>query len=246
MKHHHILLATLILTTSQVLHAGDPDSPANPDDDVSRLPSLTDIYNRLDSGGGDDSPTGPFSGPVSGPGSTGYSLQQVMDAAPQPDNSSGAGILQVLQGRTFWGLRTDGTWGPQTGTMTNVGQENFTPGTTDQGITAGYHDGTGKVAGDSDLAPASIRQAVDIFGVVGNLVPSGGTATPADVASGKTFYGLSQTDWVLQVGTAGVFECEEGFLDLNGRPDDECEFQVDDQGIYIAKPAVTAPPGELT
>ncbi len=47
------------------------------------------------------------------------------------------------------------------------GQENFTPGTSTQMISKGYHDGTGKVAGDADLVPGNIKYGVNIFGVEG-------------------------------------------------------------------------------
>ncbi|MGM0568905.1 MAG: DUF1566 domain-containing protein [Elusimicrobiota bacterium] len=47
------------------------------------------------------------------------------------------------------------------------GQENFTPGTSTQTISKGYHDGTGKVEGDADLVPGNIKYGVNIFGVEG-------------------------------------------------------------------------------
>jgi hypothetical protein len=225
----------MMLATTAV--AGELDSPADPDDDASRMPGLEDLYERLDSGGGNAAPTGPFSGPGAAPGPTGHTLVELMNIAPQPDNSTGATQAHVLDGKSFWGLRTDGTWGLKTGTMNTVGQQNITPGTTDKGITAGFHDGTGSVAGDGDLIPASIRQDVNIFNVTGSLVPSGGTATPGDVVSGKTFYGSGQSNWVLQTGTFGEFECAEGFLDLNGFAEDECEFEIDPDGIYVATTA---------
>jgi hypothetical protein len=108
----------------------------------------------------------------------------------------------VFSGKTYWGLRTDGVWGPQTGTaagtssctsdaaigdvlsgktfsnatstglsgtMTNVGQQNITPGATSQTITQGYHDGTSQVAGNADLLSGNIRSSVSIFGVAGHF-----------------------------------------------------------------------------
>jgi hypothetical protein len=36
---------------------------------------------------------------------------------PQPDNINGATAAQVIWGKTFWGLRTDGNWGLLTGTL---------------------------------------------------------------------------------------------------------------------------------
>ena len=40
-----------------------------------------------------------------------------MGKAPTKDNTNGAVPAEVLSGKTYWGLRTDGTWGLQTGTM---------------------------------------------------------------------------------------------------------------------------------
>lgn len=228
-------LACFILLILPVLTlAGDLDSPADPDGDASRMPGLEDIYQRLDTGGGESNPAGPFTGPSSGPGPTGHSLQQLMDITPQPDNDAGAAPPQVLDGNSFWGLRTNGTWGLQTGTMPHVGQQNITPGAGEKVISTGFHNGLGRVSGDSDLVPQSIRQNINLFNITGSLVPSGGTATAADVTEGKTFFGAGQTDWVLKEGTAGSFECAPGFLDLNGWPGDECEFEVDLSGIYVS------------
>lgn len=81
----------------------------------------------------------------------------------------GGGTAQpgdVLSGKTFTNDNGD-----QTGTMPNRGAITITPGTSDQSIPAGYHNGNGKVVGDPDLIPANIRQGVNIFGVVGNLEP---------------------------------------------------------------------------
>lgn len=76
------------------------------------------------------------------------------------------------------------------GTMENIGQVVITPGTTDQAIAAGYHDGTGYVEGDPNLDAGNIKEDVEIFGVVGTLTPASppvGTADLDDVIKGKTF-----------------------------------------------------------
>lgn len=70
----------------------------------------------------------------------------------------------VLTGTTIAG---------QTGTMPNRGAPTITPGTTDQGIPAGYYSG-GIIKGDTDLIESNIRQGRDIFGVVGSLIPLNG------------------------------------------------------------------------
>ena len=98
----------------------------------------------------------------------------------------------------------------------------------------GYYAGTNLNAIDPDLDGAHIRLGITVFGVEGQLVPGGATATAADVAAGKTFFGFEQTNWLLQVGTAGTYACAADFFDLNGLAYDECEFQLDRAGIYVS------------
>jgi hypothetical protein len=71
--------------------------------------------------------------------------------------------------------------------MTNVGAQNITPGTAAQTITQGYHDGSGTVEGDTDLAAGNIASGVQIFGVTGTAVVATGDASAVDVLTGKTF-----------------------------------------------------------
>ncbi len=88
----------------------------------------------------------------------------------------GGGTAQsgdVLSGKTF-----TNDAGDQTGTMVNRGEVAITPGTANQPISAGYHNGSGYVKGDADLAAANIKSGVDIFGVIGSL-------TERRVASGQ-------------------------------------------------------------
>ena len=46
-----------------------------------------------------------------------HTLDEIMAQAPVADNANGATAADVKAGRTFWGLRTDGTWGTTTGTL---------------------------------------------------------------------------------------------------------------------------------
>ncbi len=57
------------------------------------------------------------------------------------------------------------------GTMPNRGAVTITPSTADQVIADGYHNGTGKVIGDSDLTPSNIREGINIFNIIGTLKP---------------------------------------------------------------------------
>jgi hypothetical protein len=82
----------------------------------SGMPTLEQIYNRLDTGAGITVPAA-FVDPGTGPSApTGRSLNDIKARLPTPDNTNGAAPAEVSSGRTFWGLRTDGSWGLQTGT----------------------------------------------------------------------------------------------------------------------------------
>ena len=59
-----------------------------------------------------------------------------------------------------------------TGTMVNRGAVAITPSTANQAIAAGYHNGSGSVAGSANLVPANIKDGVNIFGKVGTLKPA--------------------------------------------------------------------------
>ncbi|MBB1127443.1 hypothetical protein HUK38_14665, partial [Thiospirillum jenense] len=78
--------------------------------------------------------------------------------------SGDAAVGDVLTGKTFCNSSGCG----QNGAMTNVGTENITPGISDQTITAGYHNGSGVVAGDANLNSRNIKSGVSIFGVAGS------------------------------------------------------------------------------
>jgi len=54
-----------------------------------------------------------------------------------------------------------------TGTMPNRGAVTITPGTANQTILQGYHNGSGYVKGDANLVSANILRGKSIFGVVG-------------------------------------------------------------------------------
>lgn len=74
-----------------------------------------------------------------------------------------------------------------TGTMTNRGAYNITPGATAKTIPSGYHSGAGTVATDVDLLATNIKSGKNIFGVAGSVVEAAGNAVAADVLATKTF-----------------------------------------------------------
>lgn len=69
-------------------------------------------------------------------------------------------------------------------------------------VEQGYYDtATTLDTIDTDLITGNIKSGVNLFGINGTLLPSGGDTMPSDVLTGKTFFGASQGDWVLQTGT---------------------------------------------
>jgi len=106
-------------TVAAMVWAGNLDSPAPPSEAGSAMFTLEDVYNKLDTGADATKRAGGFAEPGAAPGSTGHTLDQVMDKTPAKDNANGAEPADVADGKTFWGLK-DGSWGPQTGTATVV------------------------------------------------------------------------------------------------------------------------------
>ncbi len=156
---------------------GSLDSPSAPTDPASALHTAQDLYDRLATGTNAPKRAGAFTEPSAGPtAGTMPTTDEIMAKAPAT-NAAGAVAGEVLSGKTFWGL-TQGAWGMRTGTMANVGKQDVTPGTTAQTITQGYHDGTGSVAGDTDLTAGNIKKDVAIFGVTGTYEGAGGAGVP--------------------------------------------------------------------
>lgn len=113
----------------------------------------------------------------------------------------------VLTGKTYY--NTDAKT-QHTGTMANRGAMTITPGTTNQMIPQGYHDGSGVVIGDSNLISANIKQDVNVFGVLGTLIDgtnmkkwASGTGT-TNATSGFSVSGLSFQPTVIIVELVGI------------------------------------------
>ena len=78
-----------------------------------------------------------------------------------------ANANDVLQNKTFY----SGTKDIKTGTIPSKSAQTFTPGTSNQVITAGqYLSGNQTILGSPNLIPDNIRNGVTIFGVTGNIV----------------------------------------------------------------------------
>jgi hypothetical protein len=121
-KYQHCLISLLMLT-SWTAQAGPLTPPAPPTDMGSAMYTIGDICNRLDTGAAGSKKT--FTAPTSGPGSTGCTLNDVMNKAPAKDNANGAQPSEVGENKKYWGL-TDSHWGMQTGTGTTSGSKRFT------------------------------------------------------------------------------------------------------------------------
>ncbi|WP_460509965.1 Lcl C-terminal domain-containing protein [Hydrogenophaga soli] len=191
MRNH---LATLALLAAALpAWAGSLDAPAAPAAG-SGMPSTTDIYNRLDTGATASVP-GTFQEPAAGPTTgTGKTLADIAAKLPVPDNTQGAAAGDVANGKTFWGLRTDGTWGATSGAAAAGNNVTGTNGLLTFSIPDGFYSG-GKTAtaADSNLQSGNIKSGVTIFGVTGTASQASGTAAAADVLSGKTFSNSSTT-----------------------------------------------------
>jgi hypothetical protein len=186
------VVAGVLLASVAVVLAGDLDSSAAPDATSSY--TLEDIYDRLDAGTAGSQST--FTEPGSGPGSTMHTLNEIMGKAPAVDDSNGATTAQVLTGKTFWGLRTDGTWGTKTGTAAAGSNVDGADGSKTFNIPDGFYSGSKTcTANDADLEAGNIKSGVDIFGVTGSYegTTCTGNATTTDVLYPKTFSNSSAT-----------------------------------------------------
>jgi hypothetical protein len=111
-KHYaQLTLVSALLTTPLPLLAGNLEPSAAPTSYSGY--TLQDICNRLDDGTAGAEST--FQEPTAAPGSTGCTLNEVMDKVPVVDDTDGAATTEVLSGKKYWGL-TNGEWGLQTGT----------------------------------------------------------------------------------------------------------------------------------
>lgn len=158
----------VILITFSITKAGDL-FPAG----TSVLPTfytLGDIYTKLtdNTSSADEADHNLSSSAI--PASTFYTLKQVYEAIPTLDAD------KMLTTADYMGV---------TGTIVNRGAVTITPSTVAQTITAGYHNGSGTVVGDTDLSSGNILSGVDIFGVEGAYYTT--NLIPANVKNGTEF-----------------------------------------------------------
>ncbi|MEA3427853.1 MAG: DUF1566 domain-containing protein [Thermodesulfobacteriota bacterium] len=188
------VLVFMAVFVSHLVFAGDIESPGPPSEG-SKMPSLLNIYDYLNYGTS-WTDSGNFTEPAAEPGSTMKSTKNIYDDSKAKFDSCNATASDVAETKKFFSTQS-GNWGVTTGsalistgdasapdvltgktfsksgsagltgTMTNNGAVTYTPTTADQTVAAGYHNGSGKVEGDADLAAENIKKDVDIFGKVG-------------------------------------------------------------------------------
>ena len=174
-----LIVAAAVLLLPMTSKAGSLDQPQV----GSGMPTTADIYNRLTTGVAVTAPAAFFQGPGSGPtAGSGRTLTEIQSKLPAADNTNGAAAGDVSLGKTFWGLRTDGTWGVKSGTMA---QQTLNPAS--PVMPAGHYAATNLATVDTDLVPGNIKSGVTIFGVSGSVIQSTGDAPVFNVVSNSTF-----------------------------------------------------------
>ena len=129
------IVVGVLLSSAVFVLAGSVDSPSAPGATSSY--TLEEIYNRLYTGAAGAQST--FTEPAAGPGTgTMHTTSDIMGVAPEVDDTNGAGVADVANGKTFWGL-TSGAWGLQTGTGT--GGATYEAGVPKTGQTTSYATG---------------------------------------------------------------------------------------------------------
>lgn len=98
-------------------------------------------------------------------------------------NAGTAVVGDVLSGKTFSSSAGLGV----TGSMPNNAAVVLTPGTANQTIATGFHNGSGYCAGDGGLLAGNIRSGASIFGVGGSVIRASGDAVAAQVLSPAAF-----------------------------------------------------------
>jgi hypothetical protein len=76
----------------------------------------------------------------------------------------------------------------------------YTPSTITQTVASGYHNGLGKVIGDTDLVSGNVRGGIDLFGVSGD--PNVADTSSGDAVSGEILKGKKA--WVDGVEVTGT------------------------------------------
>jgi hypothetical protein len=174
MRNRYLLIALVLLIlgfgAGRLSAGSNLDSPAGPTDPTAQMVTLDQIYDHLNAGTAATKMT-TFTEPSSGPGSTMHTLNDIIGMAPAEDNTSGAVPAEVLAGKKYWSLRTDGSggssWGLEAGTAPAGSDVNGYDGSKTFTIPDGLYSGKTATANDSNLLAGNIKKGVTIFGVTG-------------------------------------------------------------------------------
>jgi hypothetical protein len=106
-----------------------------------------------------------------------------------------------------------------TGSIPSKGAQTYTPGTSNQSISAGqYLSGTQTIQGDSDLVAGNIKKGVNIFGIAGNYLPSALVGSDFNEDLSFTPYDLIGTYDYFTVALPGNYRFHGVFEGTNGWP----------------------------
>lgn len=179
MTHALICCMTLLPLTALAGNLEPTREPAT----GSGMPTLQAIFNQLAYGttaSTNDTFQEPLAGPTAG---TGVTLSDILSITPRVDTANGATVMDVLPGKTFFGLRSGGGWGSKTGSM-QLGSISASSTKVSYGY---YANNLYLNLIDTDLADGNIKSGVNIFGISGSLIPAVGTAYDQKVLTGYTF-----------------------------------------------------------
>jgi len=142
-----------------------------PSDSRDRYSTYTfdDIYNRLSSGT-DRAKTVAGSAPSGAISPTDHDLNEIMQVAPALDDNTGAGLGDVISGKTFWGLKNGVGWGTLTGAIKNIEITSSDLSTSTE-FSAGVYPAFNLQDIDSDLTADNIKRGTVMFGLEGGYVP---------------------------------------------------------------------------
>jgi len=189
-----LIIISSLLSLPLLLWAGDLDSPAAVNHTDSNMYTISDIYNRLETG--EAGTKGSFAEPTSGPGSTGKTLNEVMGIAPAVDNTNGVSPAEVPSGKTYWGLKEgSNTWGLKTGTGddvvdTSTGDAAASDIKIDKKAWVDGSEVTGALAGGTYVNPAATCSPLGRWCDNGN-----GTGTITDTTTGLIWYHKGNAIW---------------------------------------------------
>jgi len=189
-----IILISLFTFSSSVL-SGSFNSPAAVTDSASGMYTINDVYNRLNAGTAGSKRSGAFNEPLGAPSSSSKALDDVMGKAPAIDDTNGATAAEVTKDKTFWGLRSDGTWGTTIGTLAT---QNLSDAS--ETVNAGIYMATTLSSVDTDLQSSNIKTGVTIFGITGNAASSGTTYSAGVPKTGQQTSFASGDDGDLKRG----------------------------------------------